>query len=314
MKKQLLSILLVGTSLSSWSQVQIANSNFELWETVASGEEPTNWNSFLSAGGSLSWAATDQCESSTDVRPGTTGTKSLRIFSNSVLGVIANGNCTVGKINMGSASPSNASNYNSSIIADANFSEAIDVQPDSVVFWAKFTPASGNTTDSARIATIIHDNYEFRDPSDANSLPHIVGTAIRNFAKTDGNWVRMAVPFTYSGPASTPAFILLTFATNKTPGGGTDNDILLIDDMELIYNQNNLDENAQELIQVVNQNGHISFVSKMNNEAAVEIFSTSGQLVVSGRSTQTFDLSQKGMYIVKMKLNNSVLSQSIVVQ
>lgn len=314
MKKQLLSILLIGTSLSGWSQLQIANSNFETWETVASGEEPANWNSFLTAGGSLSWAATDQCESSTDVRPGTTGTKSLLIFSNSVLGVIANGNCTVGKINMGNASPTNASNYNSSIIADANFSEAIDVQPDSVVFWAKFTPASGNTTDSARIATIIHDNYEFRDPSDANSLTHIVGSAIKNFGKTDGNWVRMAVPFTYAGPASTPAFILLTFTTNKTPGGGSDNDMLLIDDMQLVYNQNSLGENAEELIQAVNQNGHISFLSKMNNAAVVEIYATSGQLVASGNSTQTFDLSQKGMYIVKMKLDNTVLSQSIVVQ
>lgn len=313
MKKQLLSILFIGTALSSWSQVQIANSNFEAWETVASGEEPTNWNSFLSAGGSLSWAATDQCESSTDVRPGTTGTKSLRIFSNSVLGVIANGNCTVGKINMGNASPSNASNYNSSIIADANFSEAVDVQPDSVVFWAKFTPASGNTTDSARIATIIHDNYEFRDPSDANSLPHIVGTAIRNFAKTDGNWVRMAVPFTYSGPASTPVFILLTFATNKTPGGGTDNDILQIDDMELIYNQLSVEEGSASPVQVVNANGRITFKAKEGATLAVVITTSEGDAIARGTTGQTFDITTAGVYFVILSSDGEEYVHKIVV-
>lgn len=313
MKKQLLSILLIGTSLSAWSQVQIGNSNFETWETVGSGEEPANWSSFLSATGSLSWAASDQCESSTDVRPGTSGTKSLMIFSNSVLGVIANGNCTVGRINMGNASPQNASNYNISLTNDANYSEAIDVQPDSVVFWAKFTPASGNTTDSARIATIIHDNYDFRDPSDANSLPHIVGTAIRNFGKTNGNWVRMSVPFTYAGPASTPAFILLTFTTNKTPGGGSDNDMLLIDDMELIYNPLNVEEASQSPVQVLNARGKITFKAKEGATLAVTITTSEGDTIAKGTTDQTFDLTTAGIYFVIVSDNGKEYVHKIAV-
>lgn len=317
MKKQLLSILLIGTSLAGWSQTQIGNSDFETWETVASGEEPTNWNSFLTAGGSLSGFASDQCESSTDVRPGSTGTKSLHIFSNSVLGVIANGNCTVGKINMGSATPTNANNYNSSIITDANFSEAMTDAPDSVVFWAKFTPASGNTTDSARIATIIHDNYAFRDPSDATSLTHIYATAIKNFPKTDGNWVRISVPFTYSGPATSEAFILLTFTTNKTPGGGSDNDDLLIDDLELIYNPGSgagLTENDANTVQVINQNHDVSFVSATNETAEVSIYNLAGQLVASGNSSETFHLDNSGLYIVKMNVSNREYTKKISVQ
>lgn len=317
MKKQLLSILLIGTSFAASSQTQIENSNFETWETVASGEEPTNWNSFLTAGGSFSGFASDQCQSSTDVRPGSTGTKSLHIFSKVVFSVVANGNCTLGKINMGSATPANAANYNSSIITDANFSEVMTDTPDSVVFWAKFTPASGNTTDSARIATIIHDNYAFRDPSDATSLTHIVATAIKNFPKTDGNWVRMSVPFTYSGPATTEAFILLTFTTNKIPGAGSDNDDLLIDDLELIYNSGSgagLSENEVNPIQVVNQNHEVSFVSSSNEAAEISIYNLAGQLVANGNSTQTFHLDNTGLYVVKMNVANRTFTKKISVQ
>lgn len=314
MKRQLLTILFTGASLSLFAQTQIGNSNFEQWETVASGEEPLNWSSFLSASGSLSGAASDQCESSTDVRPGSSGTKSVRIFSFDIFGTIANGNVTVGRINMGSVTPTSPNNYNSSIVADVNFSEALTDQPDSVVFWAKFTPNSGNTTDSARVSAIIHDNYAFRDPIDANSAPHTVATAMKNFAKTDGNWVRMSVPFDYAGPSSTPEFILITFATSYIPGGGEGNDQLWVDDVELIYNPASVSENAVSPVQVINQNGHLSFVSVNNVVADVNIYNTAGQVVASGTSTETFDLNVKGLFIVKMATANGVFSQQVIVQ
>lgn len=314
MKKHLLSLLFIGTLTFNWAQTQIGNSNFETWENVSDGQEPTNWSSFLSATGAMSWAASDQCESSADIRPGSTGTKSLKIFSLDVFGVIANGNCTVGRINMGSADPSNANNYNSSITTDTQYSEVMTDSPDSVVFWAKFAPNSGNTTDSARISAIIHDNFAFRDPIDANSQSHVVATAIKNFAKTDGNWVRIAVPFDYSGPATTPAFILLTFATNKTPGGGEGDDQLWIDDMELIYNPGTA--NVNELtsdFQVVNQNGKISFLTKNNLQGDVEIYSTSGALVTTGTTSQTFDMATKGVFVVRIQSGLSETVQHVSV-
>jgi hypothetical protein len=236
MKKSLLALGVFTTFAgSSFSQTQIGNSAFEAWEVVASpDEEPVNWSSFLTASGSLAQFAQSELDKSTDVRPGSTGTYSAHIFSQNVLGVIANGNVTTGRINMGSATPSSANNYNSSVIADASFSEALADYPDSLVFWAKFTPI--NAADSARVSAILHDNYAFRDPIDGASAPHMVASAMRNYITTNGQWVRFSVPFTYSGPASTPAFLLITFTTNKTPGGGSGNDQVWIDDVELIYN------------------------------------------------------------------------------
>lgn len=313
MRKQLFSLLFIGASSTIFAQTQIGNSGFETWETVSSGEEPTNWSSFLSASGSLSWAASDQCESSTDVRPGTSGTKSVRIFSVDIFGTIANGNVTVGRINMGNASASDPSNYNSTITNDANFSEALTDSPDSLVFWAKFSPNSGSTADSARVSAIIHDNYAFRDPIDAGSQAHIVATAIKNFAKTNGNWVRMSVPFTYSGPASTPAFILITYATSYEPGGGSGNDQLWVDDMELIYNPVGVDEQSISPIQVVNANGKITFKAKEGTTAAVVINSANGEVVAQGTSEQTFSLSSTGVYFIHLTVDGKEYLQKIAV-
>jgi len=300
MKKRLFSLLFFGTSVLSFAQTQIGNSNFETWETVSSGEEPTNWSSFLSASGSLSWAAGDQCESSTDVRPGSSGTKSVKIFSVDIFGTIANGNVTVGQINMGSATANSTSNYNSSIIANTAYSEIMTDSPDSIAFWVKFTPNSGNTTDSARISAIIHDSYAFRDPIDANSQSHIVATAIKNFGKTNGNWVRMSVPFNYSGPASTPQFILLTFATSKTPGGGSGNDQVWIDDLELIYNPLNVEEGTEAPVEVVNANGKITFKAKEGATLAVAISNSNGEIVAKGTTEQSFTITSPGVYFVHM--------------
>lgn len=234
MKRLFYTVLAITTSISLNAQTQIGNSGFENWETVSGGSEPTNWNSFLTAGGSMASFAANQLQESTDVRTGATGTKSVRLNSRSVLGIVANGTITLGKINMGSSSPSNASNYNATVTSDVKFSEAITTLPDSIVFWTKFIPNGGNG--NARIAATIHDNYNYRDPEDAAAATHVVAKAILNYPKTNSLWVRKSVPFVYTGPAASVNFILLTFTTNETPGGGDANDYVWIDDVELIYN------------------------------------------------------------------------------
>lgn len=213
----------------------MGNSDMEAWDNVGSAnEEPTNWNSFKSATGSLVGFASQQVQRSTAIRPGATGAYCARIWSKSTLGVVANGNLTVGQINMGSSTPASTSNYNFSKTSDPNFSEVLTAFPDSLVFWVKFTAASGAS--QARVNALIHDAYDLKDPLDANSTPHVVATATLNYSPTGGVWVRKSVPFSYSGPAATPEFILITFTTNMTPGGGAANDEVLVDDIELIYN------------------------------------------------------------------------------
>lgn len=237
MKKTITVVMSLALTLFANAQTQIGNPGFEDWENVSGGSEPVNWNSFLTAGGPLTSFAANQLENSTDVRPGSTGSTSVKLRSRSTLGIIANGNITLGKINMGSTSPSNSANYNASVISDPNFSEVMTDRPDSLVFWVKYVPGSANPssgTNFARVKATIHDNYNYRDPEDAAASDHVVGTAVLNFPPT-GGWVRKSIPFDYSGPATTPSYILITFTTNHEPGKGSANDFVWIDDVELIY-------------------------------------------------------------------------------
>jgi hypothetical protein len=240
MRKITLNILLFS-NFSVFAQQQIGNSNMESWDNVGqSTEEPTNWNSFKTGTGGLSSFGSQQVGRSTSIRSGATGTYSVRIYAKSTLGVVANGLLTLGQVNMGSSTANSPDNHNFTKTSDANFSEELTSRPDSIVFWVKYTPVNNNH--QARVHAILHDSYDFRDPIDANSTSHTVARAELNYGTTGGNWVRKSVPFVYEGPATTVEYILVTFATSSTPGGGSANDEVLLDDVELIYNSVGLNE------------------------------------------------------------------------
>ena len=154
MKKIVLSILSITAGFALNAQTQIGNSGFESWESVSGGSEPTNWNSFLTASGSLNGNAANQLQNSSDVRPGSTGTHSVRLNSRSVLGVKANGVLTVGRVNMGSISASNLANHNYTVTGDANFSEAMTAvsRSTALLFCVEACPAAETFSATAIIS------------------------------------------------------------------------------------------------------------------------------------------------------------------
>jgi hypothetical protein len=242
MKKTILLLNGLLFSIISFSQQQIGNGNMELWENLGtSTEEPINWNSFKTGTGSFSGAfGSTTIDQSSLVRPGS-GTYCARIWTKTVplVGILANGNMTLGRIEMGSSDASNPANYNYSITTptpNTAFSEALTDTPDSLVFWVKYT--NGNAASLARVSAILHDTYDYHDGFniDMASAPHKVAEISHNYPSTAGQWVRKSLPWIYSGPASTNTFLLITFTTNMTPGAGNTNDEVLIDDIELIYN------------------------------------------------------------------------------
>ncbi len=250
MKKYLLGILwglFLVNGLFSQSY-QFPNGGFENWDGSGADDEPSYWNAFPSAQCDLTGFAAWGCSSATatrhvkssDVRPGSSGAYSCKIFATeiSILGttIVANGNLTTGQIRIGSTTPTNPENYNITRAGNSVFSQALNAKPDSLVFWAKFECPSANQ--EARMSAIIHDDYSYRDPSgsDANAPAHRVAVAERNFKRGNQTWQRYSIPFNYSFPADNPYYILLSFTTNKKPGEGSSNDALYIDDVELVYN------------------------------------------------------------------------------
>lgn len=237
MKKLYFSLIVCLPIFISGQTQQINNSNFELWQNVGNNtEKPNEWNSFMNASGTFSAFAAQQIRRSTVVRPGSSGQYSAVIWSRNATGTNANGNMTTGRINMGSTSPANSANYNYTQRSNSTYFETMTDLPDSIVFWVKFKPVNVAGSDSARMRAVVHGDYDFRDPSDAGSQAQIVRHATRNFRGPHNQWQRLSVPFLATGPATTPYYILVTFTTNKIPGGGSYNDSLWIDDVSLVYN------------------------------------------------------------------------------
>ena len=283
--KQFYTFNLLFLSFFSSAQ-QIANGNMESWDNLGQmTEEPSNWNGFKSGSGGLVSFGSQQVEQSTAIRSNASGAYCARIWSKSTLGIVANGALTLGQINMGSTTASSPLNYNYSKTSDTLFSEPLTVVPDSIVFWAKYTASSSQ---QARMHAIIHDNYDAHDPIDAASQPHVVARAELNYSPTAGSWARFSSPFNYEvqvGLMPVPEFILLTFATNKNPGGGAANDEVLLDDIELIYNASSLGELSSP-VQLYYSTVHGLMSKDLSLDAELSIYSLSGQLVKKGILSQ----------------------------
>lgn len=315
MKKTILSGVFTVIAAATFGQGQMGNSDFEQWESVAGSEEPVNWNSFLSATGGFAWAAANQLAQSSDVPAGSAGTKSARIWSRSTFGIVANGNLTIGQINMGSTTASDPSNYNFSKTADADLSEGLTDAPDSLVFWVKFNPVSGGSM--ARVKATLHDDYDYRDPEDAASADHVVAIAELNYAGTGGNWVRKSVPFDYSiGTTTGNTHILITFTTNMTPGGGDGDDEVFIDDVELIYNSNSVNELENNVsVALDNVNNMLSFDGFEGETGTYEVYTTSGALVQSGDLQKSIAFNeQPGLYVIHTQTGNTHSTHKVIKQ
>ena len=277
---------------------QIDNGDMEAWDDIGtSSEEPTNWNSFMSATGGLAFFGSQQVEQSTNVPSSSSGMYSARVYSKSTLGIVANGNLTLGRINMGSSTPSSSDNFNFTSTGDIDFSQMLSESPDSLVFWVNYD--ANNSSDSARVRAVIHDDYDYRDPTDAGSEPHTVAVAGLNYLPTNG-WMRKSIPFDYVGPSTNAAYILITFTTNKIPGGGSAGDEVLIDDVELIYNSTaDLINTSDNKWIGYNTNTGIFISDGFKAEEIICITNLMGQQIVQGTVKDLNGTHLKsGMYIV----------------
>ena len=223
---------------------QFEDRGFESWSNYGSGNstiEPVHWHSTKSASGTFSGWLSQQIEPSAVVRPGSSGTKSVRLWPTSVVGVTANGNMTNGRMNAGSMSATGSGNYNYTQRSDGRFNTPIPTVPDSIAVWVCFRSADPNQ--EAEVRAAIHGDADFKFVSNGTMDPadQLVATAIKHFTRTaeaGGNyqWRRLSIPFVQNGPCNNVRYILFTITTNKVPGEGGTSDDLFVDDVLLIYN------------------------------------------------------------------------------
>ena len=242
MKKILTVLLCVVTTVAAQAQYQLANGDFESWETVEYTEtkvceEPVQWSSFYDATGSLKGMGTGdvpQIYRDESIRPGSAGQYSCRITSRSVFGnIVAQGNLTTGCVNMGSGSATDASgNYN--YINEAREDQAMRFagRPDAVRFWVKF---SGVKTGNCSVLLTTKGYYQDPVYGDKNTAK-LVGQALSGTSiVSNDEWTQYTVPFEWLSDEQ-PYYALVNVSTCSEPGAGAAADYLYIDDMEMIYN------------------------------------------------------------------------------
>lgn len=241
--------ILLSLSLSAQYVTQFDNPGFEEWTTrgTESISEPIHWHSGGTATGTFAGFLSSQIEPSSQTRPGSSGSKSVRVFPTSVLGITANGNLTNGRMNAGSMSATGSGNYNYTQRSESAYNTPINTVPDSIAVWVCFR--SESSTQRAQLRAIVHGDADYKFIADGTEEPvnMLVASARHPFTRTSTangpyNWTRISVPFVKDGPCYDPRYILFSITTNETPGQGGTNDDLFIDDIKLIYNPDRIEE------------------------------------------------------------------------
>ena len=219
---------------------QLINRGFEEWTNRDS--EPVHWHSNGTATGMFSGLLPDdQIEQSGHARPGSTGSKSVRLIPKSAYGVTANGNLTNGRMNAGSMSATGSSNYNQTKRDESAFNMPLSMLPDSLTIWVCFR--SNSTSAKAQVKAVVHGNADYKIMANGSEDPanmHVATAALSfNRTSTSGGsytWRRLSIPFNNNGPCTDVRYVLMTTTTNETPGSGSTDDDLFIDDALLVYN------------------------------------------------------------------------------
>ena len=225
-----------------YDHFQLPNSDMEAWS--ASTGEPDRWHGFKSAGGSFASTSAGlvKLEKSEDVRPGATGYSAV-MTAGSIIGIVANGTMTNGRLMAGAMSATSTSNHaemdKTSTETDANgdlFYMPLYAKPDVFNVWMKYTQGSANANNKASVSVKTFDGAYYQEPVDkvyTNLSGSIVGGQI-----PAGDWTHYSFPFDYDSYAAYGAdteAIFVTFSTNGNPGQGSKNDALYVDDMQLVY-------------------------------------------------------------------------------
>jgi len=275
------------------AQKQILNGGFEDWGNYdvnsTSAAEPRYWHSFSSASGPLASLSGDHCFISTDHH---SGKYSAAIKACKVLfGVVANGTMTTGRLNAGAPKADNPANHAELDInkKDGNgnpykdnsgdpFYQILESRPDYISFWAKFSTGLAGT--NANMSAYITDGTYYQAPEDKDkTYNNKIGWAEFPSIVPCSEWTHFVVPFEYANTDKKPKAILLTFSTSVTPGGGDGSEVLLVDDVELIYKgdvNGDTNVNINDVVSLVNiilgnQNDYDIYKADVNGDKSVNI-------------------------------------------
>jgi hypothetical protein len=265
MATKLLTTLIITFALSGYSIMnaqtgvyQLPNSGFEQWEagvkldgTTVAVEEPVGWSSFITGRGDIINLAL-MMGLSNHPRKENRGTSEnpnyyVRLYSMNVANAInLNGFLTTGVIQILDMEPITSLNNDAFTAATStdpgadNFRQPFTGRPDALKAYVKYTPVSQGAGDVGAISAWIHTDADFQsraaETADIPAKGVANATLVLSPTETRDEWKTLTADFEYVGnEGNAPAYILISALTNAKFGGGSANDVLLLDDVEMVY-------------------------------------------------------------------------------
>ena len=227
MKKSLLFFASLAFVSLSWGQAQVENPGFEeIWEDVLGTEdEPLEWSSLKTADALTSFAPIVAFKETNNPH---TGTYCIRLKVVNSFGVNAAGVLTNGRVH---ADFNPELGYVYTDVNDTIWNYAFTDRPDSLVFWVKHAPVSG---DQSKVEVILHDNTQTGQLPHTGVTTHWVGRARHEVVNAYSTWTRISTPFNYYN-TNTPDYLLITLSAGDSTIAVEDTE-MWVDDIELIYN------------------------------------------------------------------------------
>jgi len=219
--KKLVALLLICFPGIIMAQ-SVENGSFESWENEGLIEEPVDWSSIQTAlPNSLASFAPEVMTKSTDAQ---TGTYSVRLENIEVIGVVANGVVTNGRVY---ANLNPTQGYMQSEIFDTKYSTPCTYRPDSLVGYFKYTPAGA---DLITVEVLLHTGTAKLPDTDSTNF---IGYAVYNSTNsTFSNWTRFSVPIDYTNPGNPEYVLIILNAGNKF--SAVDGSVAYFDDISLV--------------------------------------------------------------------------------
>jgi hypothetical protein len=318
MKIRLLTLLFISFSFGIMAQTQIENPGFEEWEVTGPPadptgfEEPVNWSSLKTATpDAIANVSPEVMFKSTDAH---SGDFSIHLINVAVFGIVANGVITNGRI-LADFDPEASNTFTSD--EDPGWYTLFEDRPDSLVGYYKYISVDG---DAAQVQALLHAGLPGSIPQADSS--NWVGLAKANLAA--GNvpeWTRFSIPFVYFLDIN-PDYILL----NPTSGDGYNaiaGSEMWLDDMELIYNVDGIDEKlAENLLKTYGfENTIVADLTRfgMGTKFELSIYDLTGKLVKSqslesGSKYNIIDF-QPGLYICSFQSSDGVvITKKVIVR
>ena len=290
----------------------IENPGFEDWEDAGTViDEPVDWSSIKTsdAGSFINNAAPVVWEQSSEAH---SGNYSVKLFNVATFGIVATGIVTNGRVH---ADFDPDLGYVFTTLEDEGWNTPFTGRPDSIVAWAKYEPAGGDT---ARVQVLLHEGLASQPPNPGYPGTRI-GYAEINISGNVNSWTRFAAPFDYYSP-NNPEYILFVLSA----GAGTqpvEGSIVYFDDLQLTYDASGVDRSILSHTSIHAANGYIYLVNlpeHYKDELTLDIFDLTGASIrsirINNKQHRIKTSLKEGLYVVKLSGSEGLLTKKLSIR